>query len=299
MSDVIKSDDEILAAGGFSDAQIAALGVIVKRALLTADGGTSVVNVDPVPHGLVKENDTVFTSQQVTQAINNETVRAVAKETEIQTRVEQAAVDASQADAALKTELEAAVDEKLTELKGEVADIAAAGSSAHTYMGAFELGSDLSGDEKVAANSEEASLAHLNATIVQPKNGHVYVNKFNGMIFCWTEHNGNDATWVPKWIRLPSIVDLTNYYTKNEVYNKAEVDTVRALAQSGVDKANANETKHVELKAEVKTIRDAFAAAAELQEIDADSTNAFTLRTRINDVINMLKLANGIVSVNS
>lgn len=292
MSDVIKSDDEILAAGGFSDAQIAALGVIVKRALLTADGGTTVVNVDPVPQGLVKENDTVFTSEQVTQAINNETVRAVAKETEVQTRVEQVAVAAEQADEALKTEIEASVEEKLTEVKQEVSELSAAACTAHRYKGVIDLGT---GDE---ANTEEANFTYLN-TIVQPKNGDVYVNKYNGMIFCWTEINGNDATWTPQWVRLPSIVDLTNYYTKDEVYSKGEVDTVRELAQSGVDKANSNETKHVELKAEVSTIREAFAAAATLQEVDADSTNAFILRTRINDIINMLKLANGIVSVNS
>ena len=286
--DITKTDDEIIAESGFTAEQVAALEAIVKRTLLTADGGTSVVTVEPVPFGEMRESTPVLTATQVNQAINNETVRAVTKETEVQTRVEEVAVESSNAVAAVKTEVMLSVEERLVEVENKIDSVDASSCSAHTYKGVIDLG------ESTEANTEEANIQWLNENIVQPKNGHVYVNKRNGMIFCWTEFNGNDASWTPKWVRLPDIVDLTNYYTKDEVYSKGEVDLVKTLAQTGIDNASAANSKAVAVEVALNAAKQAFADAANLVELSED-TNAFSVRTRLNEVIVLLKQANDLL----
>jgi hypothetical protein len=283
--ETIKTDDEVIAAGGFTAEQIAAIAAIVKNTLLMADGGSSVVTVEPVPFGEMRESTPVLSATQVTQAINNETVRAVAKETEVQTRVETVAVEAAAATEAAKTEVLTTVEERIVQVETRVEEADATKCSAHRYKGTIDLGA---GDE---INTEEASLKYLQDNIVEPKNGDVYVNKYNGMIFCWTEFNGNDATWVPKWVRLPSIIDLTNYYTKADVYNKNEVDLVRNLAQSGVDGATAASVKAVSVETALNAVKQALAGAESLVEL-AEETNTFGLRTRINEIVAVLKAAN-------
>ena len=157
------------------------------------------------------------------------------------------------------TTLESTVSANIAAVKEELeAEIAAGGGGSSTgtsYKGTIDHEVDL---ETIAAQN--------------PNHGDWYIAKDTEQAWIWTVKDG-----VGTWVKMSGSVDLSNYYTKDEVYSKQFVDAL-------VTRLAAAETKLTKITT----------ALSELLNTDAlvyETYTADELFTRTNTFLRVLKAA--------
>ena len=183
-------------------------------------------------------------------------VRIVEQRTQLAEQITVASAQAEEKVAQAKTDLTNLIDEKIE------------GGGIH-YMGVLE------------------TLAELDAIPAEArKHGRFWVVNEDGCTYIWTVPEPTQEVPEPEgyWKKLSSggTIDLSNYYTKDQVYNKEEVDVIK-------NRANANEGKLAAI----------VAACGTLESYDALVDEEYTtdqIQFLVNKLLGVVKTIGQIVT---
>lgn len=177
--------------------------------------------ITPQKFGEFRKSTKLYTADSVDAIVVQQTTEAKAREQTIENKITEHRTEVTEQIQAVNN----SVDEKVAETKTQLTNLIdekIEGGGMH-YMGILE------------------TLEELNALPADVrKHGRFWVVNEDGCTYIWTVPEPTEEVPAPEgfWKKLASggTIDLSNYYTKDQVYNKEEVDVIKT-------RATANEAK--------------------------------------------------------
>lgn len=209
--------------------------------------------VEKVAMSKIRQSQELYTAEGVDAVVHLETVRAGARESEIESKITEHVVTAHQEVEAARAEASEALAEATQRIDTQIAQMEGSGLR---YKGVLTNLSDLN-------------------SVTEKSHGDMYVIQTTGRAYIWTvpPQVGGTASWV----EMSGAIDLSNYYTKDQTYSKEQIDVIAARADNNkqaVDRAIA-----------------AFSMLAGTYELVDDEYDMEMIKNLVNLLLRTLKAA--------